>query len=520
MKTCFFALLCFLPPLPLHAQHDAQREAVKAVARADDTAYAKAFVNPKVDAGEHETIMTQILLLLSRDEVDDAIVAARGALESGLPPERLLAGSGPLLGALREHPEFSELPGISEVGAIIHGPMLGDVTGRGARIWVRTNGPLTLQAVTVDSRGTLRRTEERSSTAETDYTLEFELEGLLPEDRYEVFIVREEDPPEKAVARVSIETPVEKGESSVFTVAFGGGAGFVPEFHRMWKTISAREPDALLMLGDNVYIDDPEHVLTQRYCYHRRQSEPNWRSLVSKTPVYAIYDDHDFGDNDCMPGPKIDEPAWKRPVVDFFSHNWANPGYGGGEENPGCWFEFSIGDVQFFLLDGRYYRDVDSGSMLGPVQKQWLLDALAASEATFKVVVSPVPFTEGIKGGSKDPWDGYPEEREEIFSWIENKGIDGVFLVAADRHRTDLRTTEREEGYTLYEFMSSRLTNSHVHPVVETPGLIWGYNDTCSFGLMEFDTTADDPKVTFRCVDIDGNDIHEFTLRRGMITRE
>ena len=161
---------------------------------------------------------------------------------------------------------------------------------------------------------------------------------------------------------------------------------------------------------------------------------------------------------------------------------------------------------------GRYYRDRKGGSMLGPVQLAWLKETLKNSKGTFKVIASPVPFTEGIKPGSKDPWDGYPEEREFIFSFIESEKIDGVFLVAADRHRTDLRTTERPNGYTLYEFESSRLTNRHTHKVVETPGLIWGYSKLCSFGLMKFDTTAEDPTVTFECVTINGDVMETYSL--------
>ena len=201
----------------------------------------------------------------------------------------------------------------------------------------------------------------------------------------------------------------------------------------------------------------------------------------------------------------------------IFRQNWVNPAYGGGDEQPGCWFDFHIGDVHFILLDGRYYRDRKAGSMLGPVQKAWLKKTLAASKGTFKVLCSPVPFTEKIKPGSKDPWDGYPEEREEIFSFIGENKIVGVFLVAADRHRTDLRTTERPNGYTLYEFESSRLTNRHTHGVVKTPGLIWGFNEKCSFGLMRFDTTAADPQVVFECISIDGETKETFTLKRSVL---
>jgi alkaline phosphatase D len=282
----------------------------------------------------------------------------------------------------------------------------------------------------------------------------------------------------------------------------------------MWDTIRERSPHALLMLGDNVYIDDPTQPWTQHYCYYRRQSRPEWRQLTARTAVYAIYDDHDFGTDDCIPGAEVDEPPWKREVWRRFQQNWVNPAYGGGEAQPGCWFDFSIGDVHFIMLDGRYYRSRSgTPSMLGPAQKAWLLETLKNSRGTFKVLASPVPWSEGVKPGSKDPWDGFPEEREEIFQFIEQQRIEGVVLIAADRHRSDLRITRRENGYDLYEFESSRLTNRHTHSVVQTPGLVFGYSKTCSVGMMHFDTTQGDPEVRCEIVDIDGRSVHSTTIR-------
>ncbi|NRB26856.1 MAG: hypothetical protein HRU37_04150 [Roseibacillus sp.] len=51
--------------------------------------------------------------------------------------------------------------------------------------------------------------------------------------------------------------------------------------------------------------------------------------------------------------------------------------------------------------------------------------------------------------------------------------------------------------------------------MVKTDGLIWGYNKTCSFGLMKFDTTRHDPQVTFELLDIDGKRHHSHTLKRS-----
>ncbi|MDX1565345.1 MAG: alkaline phosphatase D family protein, partial [Phycisphaeraceae bacterium] len=217
--------------------------------------------------------------------------------------------------------------------------------------------------------------------------------------------------------------------------------------------------------------------------------------------------------NDGAGGPKIDEPAWKRPVWRTFRNNFVNPSYGGGEENPGCWFSCKIADVEFFLTDGRYYRSRKTGSMLGPVQKKWLLDALKKSTATFKVLCVNVPMTPGVKPGSKDTWDGFPEERKEIFDWIARHKIEGVFVIAADRHRSDAWKNERPGAYPIYEFQSSRLTNVHTHRVLN--GSIFGYNAKCSFGLLRFDTAAADPSVTYEIINIDNKKVHSLIIRRS-----
>ncbi|MBL7139960.1 MAG: alkaline phosphatase family protein, partial [Planctomycetes bacterium] len=293
--------------------------------------------------------------------------------------------------------------------------------------------------------------------------------------------------------------------------------GYTPQYEHMWNTIGKVEPLALLMLGDNVYIDTPKVPATQQYCYYRRQSRPEWRSLVATTGVFAIYDDHDFFANDCIPGPDIDDPPYKRDVWKVFTQNWANPSYGGGPKQPGCWYTFSIGNVDIFMMDCRFYRTLDSNppTMLGPVQKRWLKEALARSKGTFRVLASSVPWAYGSKPGSKDPWQGYKEEREELFSFLAKEKIGGVVLISADRHRSDLWKIERPDGYALYEFSSSRLTNIHTHGIMQ--GSIYGYNKTCSFGLLEFDTTAADPTVTYKIVTIDGEVVHTFTLKRSQL---
>jgi len=181
-----------------------------------------------------------------------------------------------------------------------------------------------------------------------------------------------------------------------------------------------------------------------------------------------------------------------------------------------------MGDVDLFFLDGRYYRentdDYDAPSMLGDVQKQWLKEKLQVSEATFKLIVTPVPFAEGAKPGSKDTWVGFPQEREELFSFIEEHRIEGVVLVAADRHRSDAWKIERSEGYDLYELMSSKLTNWHTHGVLDAS--LFGYNQKNSFGVLSIDTTREDPQLVYSIYSIDNELIHQLTLYRSQFEYE
>ena len=492
------------------AQHDAHRNATQAIADGDLKKAEKQL--SQADEGDPETQFVQMMLALKRGDTAAAVERAEKAMGAGLPFSRLAAGPRDLLAPLYATERFKALAAKHADLWLVHGPMVGAVTDTTAAIWVRT-----AKAARVEVRIGDKTYGPSPSTAASDYTAVVKLDGLRPATKHEYLVLIDGRPAK--VEHAAVTTYPEAGQPGRFSVAFGGGAGFVPQWERMWDTIRGVRPAAMLMLGDNVYIDQPTHLLCQHYCYYRRQSRPEWRRLVATTPIYAIYDDHDFGTNDCVPGPQIETPPWKRVVWNTFRQNWVNPAYGGGQRQPGCWFDFHIGDVHFILLDGRYYRDRKGGSMLGPVQKAWLLKTLGESKAAIKVLASPVPWTEGIKPGSKDPWDGFPEERESIFRFIETNSIKGVFLIAADRHRTDLRTTARPGGYDLYEFESSRLTNRHTHGVVKTPGLIWGYNKTCSFALMHFDTAAAAPHVDFECITIDGDVVHRHRLPLSALRR-
>lgn len=443
-----------------------------------------------------------------------ANAAVEQALRLGLAPERFVAGAHTLLD--------QNLPAIQKLKQdyrhrLASGPMVGVVTPASAKIWTRTAQVATVK-VECSAKADfseIQATAEARPAAESDFTSVAALEGLKPSTTYHYRVLIDGREDAARASYQSFATAPPEGAPTTLRVAFGGCAGYTPNNERMWDSIREAQPQALWLLGDNEYLDMPEVPAVQHYCFYRRQARPELRRLTAGTPVYAIYDDHDFGANDCWGGPDIESPRWKRPVWNIFRQTWLNPSYGGGESRPGCWFDYWFGDIHFIFLDGRYYRSgaphgVDPPTMLGPEQKKWLFGLLASSQARVTVLVSPVAWAPDTKGDSPDTWDGFMQERQEIFDFLSDRKIPGVVLVSSDRHRSDQLENPREGAYPLHEFNSGLLTNDTAHPVLPTAP--FSFNALPSFGLIDFDTKSSTPGVTYRIVDVNGVERHAFTV--------
>ena len=468
-------------------------------------------------AGDLESMYGLALCYSVMSKPDSAMIYVQQALNHGLPFGRFLAGPRDLFQSLYNHPEFQIMIRDRNI-ELVHGPMLGNITDRSASFWVRTFHVVPVHVTVTDDQGRMFQSGKIKTDPQHDYTAVFTVNGLEPNQTYQYQLTVDG---EKLDKTYGFRTFPPQGYPAHFSIGFGGGAGYTPQYERMWNTIASHDLLAFLLLGDNVYIDHPEMPAVQQYCYYRRQSRPEYRNFTASSSIFAIWDDHDFTDNDGFGGPEIDIPAWKRPVWNTFKNNWINPYYGGGEQQPGCWFDFSIGDVDFIMLDGRYYRmnpkieHPSPPSMLGRAQKQWLFQQLKSSNAAFKVICSPVPWARGAKPGKVDTWDGFPQEREDIFSFIKDNRIEGVILLSADRHRSDAWKIERPDGYDFYEFESSKISNIHTHDVL--PASLFGYNDKCSFGRLDFNTEKDEPAVSYSIYSIDNELIHKITVKKSQL---
>ena len=533
-------LLQFIPCTGQEQYKKIHRKAIKLISEDklnQSIKLAKSYLED--DPTDQESYFILAISYAQKDDIETALEHVNESLKFGLPFTRYLAGPRELLDPLIKSDPFQKK--ISNNGPfLLHGPMLSNVESSKAEFWLRTykEQPVSVVAQEVGQEDTIKSSTFQTKSS-NDYTATIDVTNLEPNTKYKYYILLNG---EKFDKRWNFVTYPKKESPTKIKIGFGGGAGYTPYYKDMWNTLSSRNLSAFLFLGDNVYIDHPKYPFVQDYCYYRRQSSQRYQNFISGTSIYAIWDDHDFATNDSWGTPNINKPKWKLPIWQKFKNNWNNPYYGGGSNKPGVWTEFSMGDIDFFLLDGRYYRDSPTKkkpSMLGQEQLDWLFEQLKNSEATFKVIASPVPWKFGVKEGKQkvygplgtvktnkeqrgeivprvnDTWQGYSEERNKIFSFITKNKIEGVILISADRHRSDAWKIKRENGYDLYEFESSKLTNIHTHKVFSES--IFGYNQKCSFGLLKFNTVKTNPEVTYQIINIDNKVINKITIKHSQL---
>ena len=312
-------------------------------------------------------------------------------------------------------------------------PMLGHVSSSDARLWIKATGAAKW-SVRVSEQADLAAAREvegaQLSEAFTGIAL---IAGLKPGTRY-FYSVRLEGQPATARPWPSFTTAPVEGAKGRVRFAFGSCVGKEPWLDAaLWADLDARTPvDLVLLLGDNHYANSPEPA-RQRAAFIAHRDHAGFRSLFQRTPMYAVWDDHDFGVND-SDATQTDKELSLRTFQEFF----ANPAYG-EPDNPGVYFKFTRGDIDFFLLDDRYHRspnqapDDASKTMLGAKQLAWLKRELVASKAAVKVIAAG---GEWQVNGSDDSWRSFQHERKEIFDLLAEHKMKNVLLLSGDRHFT------------------------------------------------------------------------------------
>lgn len=392
------------------------------------------------------------------------------------------------------------------------GPVLGHGSDGGARIWIKASKAAT-STVIIGERQDLRdglRMSGPDLTAETDFMAIVEVPGLRPATRYFYKIVIDDRPGSAAAS--SFITPPLDDTAGRLRFAVTSCVGLPDDAAPAWAELAKVPIDLLLQLGDNVYAGstDPD---VQRRIYYAHRRIPAHGAVAARTPSLAIWDDWDFaGDN------SDGAVAGKELSLQTFKQLWPNPGFG-QPSDPGVYFKFSWGDVDFFLLDGRYHRspndapDDDQKTMLGAAQLAWLKRELAASEATFKFLASG---SEWQSRGREDSWRSFLRERNELFRFIEDHGITGVVLLSGDRHVT--------AGYQVLgrfvEVTSGPFGAENHEPPYNPDEMFLLHDDGNFFVVFEVDTTASAPALTLEVHQVGRGLVRKRALSWQEINRE
>lgn len=341
----------------------------------------------------------------------------------------------------------------------LQGPMVGAPSADGLSVWVRASGAfeVELEVATRRDFADARRGPAVAASEENDYCVVARIEGLRPATSY--FYRLRFDGGFDRYQPLPYRTRTAPRGRAAFRAAFGSCARLqMDSEQQIFSVAQALEPDLMLFLGDNVYADTDQPA--QIADLYRRQREiERLQPVIRSVPNLAIWDDHDFALNDSDRTNPIREQSLR-----VFKQYWANPSYGApGVE--GVFFKYAYGGVDFFFLDGRYHRDPNDHpdgpgkTMLGAEQKAWLKDELRASRAPFKVLVSGGGFSMAERVG--DSWCMFKHERDELFNFIRDARIEGVFGISGDSHMGELNCIpwSEEGGYDFYDLCSSPLAN-------------------------------------------------------------
>jgi len=254
---------------------------------------------------------------------------------------------------------------------------------------------------------------------------------------------------------------------------------------------------------------DPLHECVSLSDYRRRYAQyrldPQLQALHGAHPMIATLDDHELADGAWRNGSvehQVDRDGdWAHRRARAFRARWEwLPARRPVPEEPERVFRaVHVGGIaDLFLIDTRSRRDEpvpppemhDPGrSALGLEQREWLVEQLGASTASWRLLANPsvlgqvwsdrlpasvrpalaeVKLIRGDgKGADFDQWEGYPVERDLLLRHLTDHGIDGVVVLSGDVH-VSLALEVRRNPFdpasppVAVEFVTTSLTSQNV----------------------------------------------------------
>ena len=283
--------------------------------------------------------------------------------------------------------------------------------------------------------------------------------------------------------------------------------------HRIYPRMAALDPDFLVHTGDVVYYDKPGPLATTvelaRHKWHRVYALPFQRAFHAGTACYFLKDDHDVLKNDCWPGQRYGELSFEDGLSIFREQTPAG-------ELPYRTVRWGR-DLQIWLLEGREFRSANSDrdgshkTILGERQLGWLRRTIGASDATFRIVISPTPIVGPDRQSKNDNHAnaGFRTEGALLRRFLADQ--ERVVVVCGDRHWQYV-SVDPETG--LREFSCGPTSNAHAGGFPGEPRAMHRYLRIAGgFLSVTVARVAGEPTATFRHHDVAGEVRHEQVLR-------
>ena len=244
----------------------------------------------------------------------------------------------------------------------------------------------------------------------------------------------------------------------------------------IFDAILQENMDAFVFLGDNIYGDTEDMaVLSEKY--QKLASQKWFKPLMDKTQVLAVWDDHDYGENDAGKNYPMKQ-ASKNIMLDFWQVPQDSPRRA---REDGLYGSYVLGEgehaVRIILPDLRYMRDdlqsvareryvkerapknmgpydKSSGSMLGDAQWRWLEQMLLTPEP-IKIIASSLQLVSEFTGW--EAWTNY-EDRARLMQLIKQHGVNGVMVISGDTHWGEIARDNNSVDYPIWDITSSGLT--------------------------------------------------------------
>ena len=292
-----------------------------------------------------------------------------------------------------------------------------------------------------------------------------------------------------------------------------------PEGHAIYPAMLALQPAFACLTGDLVYYDNDAPRATTpelaRYHWQRMFSLPRLLEFNRRVSTYWLKDDHDTLNNDSWPGAKMGAFTFAEGQRIFRQQAplAAGPSYR----------TFRRGrDLQIWLTDGRDFRSPNNApdgpekTIWGAEQKAWFQRTVKASDAIWKVLISPTALVGPDRGGKNDNHAnaGFQHEGDELRSWIKANVPDNFFVLCGDRH-WQYHSVHPETG--VHEFGVGAASDAHASG---SPGADPKYHRfhrvKGGFLSVNVQRTGEKSGITFQHRDVHGAVVYAWSAERSV----